>query len=52
MTRSEVTALPRRRTLTARQADLLNRLEQLFLAEGFGDFTLDDLAAQIGRAHV
>lgn len=47
MARSELTALPRRRTLTARQADLLNRLEELFLAEGFGAFTLDDLAARM-----
>jgi len=35
-------ARSRRRTLTARQSDLLNRLEQLFLAEGFATFTLDD----------
>ncbi|QUQ69427.1 TetR/AcrR family transcriptional regulator [Kutzneria sp. CA-103260] len=47
MTRSEVSARPSRRTLTARQSDLLNRLEQLFLAEGFGAFTLDDLAARM-----
>lgn len=47
MTRSEVSAMTRRRTLTARQADLLNRLEELFLADGFAAFTLDDLAARM-----
>ena len=47
MTRAEVTALPRRRQLTARQSDLLNRLEELFLADGFAAFTLDDLAARM-----
>jgi AcrR family transcriptional regulator len=32
---------------TARQSDLLNRLEALFLAEGFAHFTLDELAARL-----
>lgn len=35
------------RALTTRQAELLGRLEALFLAEGFGHFTLDDLAARL-----
>jgi AcrR family transcriptional regulator len=33
--------------LTRRQAELLDQLEQLFLAEGFGRFTLDDLAVRL-----
>ncbi|HEV7906714.1 MAG TPA: TetR/AcrR family transcriptional regulator [Pseudonocardiaceae bacterium] len=33
-----------RRPATARQTELLGRLEELFLAEGFAHFTLDDLA--------
>lgn len=37
----------RRGTPTARQADLLDRLEQLFLADGFAEFTLDGLAARL-----
>lgn len=37
-----------RRQPTARQRALLEQLEQLFLAEGFVDFTLEDLA---GRLH-
>ncbi|MEU7524967.1 TetR/AcrR family transcriptional regulator [Saccharothrix sp. NPDC042600] len=36
-----------RRPLTPRQVDLLGRLEQLVLAEGFAHFTLDDLAARL-----
>ena len=32
---------------TARQQALLSELEALFLAEGFADFTLDDLAARL-----
>ncbi|WP_253777996.1 TetR/AcrR family transcriptional regulator [Goodfellowiella coeruleoviolacea] len=35
------------RAPTARQVDLLNRLEALFLAEGFAHFTLDELAARL-----
>ncbi|TWP50002.1 TetR/AcrR family transcriptional regulator [Lentzea tibetensis] len=35
------------RGLTTRQAELLTRLEALFLAEGFAHFTLDDLAARL-----
>lgn len=37
----------RRRTPTARQAELLDRLEALFLAEGFANLTLDELAARL-----
>jgi AcrR family transcriptional regulator len=37
---------PRGRQLTARQRVLLAELEELFLAEGFVQFTLDDLAAK------
>src|SRR5919112_3037781 len=33
--------------LTRRQAQLLDQLEQLFLAEGFSRFTLDDLAVRL-----
>jgi AcrR family transcriptional regulator len=33
--------------LTRRQAELLDQLEQLFLAEGFSRFTLDDLAVRL-----
>jgi AcrR family transcriptional regulator len=36
------------RALTQRQAELLTRLEALFLTEGFGHLTLDDIA---GRLH-
>lgn len=39
--------LARRSGYTARQAELLDRLEALFLAEGFARFTLDDLAAAL-----
>lgn len=39
-------AAPGRRT-SARQAELLDRLRDLFLAEGFAHFTLDDLAARL-----
>ncbi len=35
------------RVLTARQAQLLDQLEELFLAEGFAGFTLDDLAERL-----
>lgn len=38
-------AAPRR--MTARQQKLLAELEDLFLAKGFAEFTLDDLAAQL-----
>jgi AcrR family transcriptional regulator len=41
---SMATARPRR---TRRQAELLDRLLSLFLAEGFSRFTLDDLAAEL-----
>ena len=33
--------------LTRRQAELLDQLEELFLAEGFARFTLDDLALRL-----
>ena len=40
------TAVPSAATgLTRRQAELLDQLEELFLAEGFARFTLEDLAA-------
>ncbi|WP_448641754.1 TetR/AcrR family transcriptional regulator [Geodermatophilus sp. URMC 63] len=35
------------RQLTARQAQLLDQLEELFLAEGFARFTLEDLAVRL-----
>ncbi len=35
------------RRLTARQAQLLDQLEELFLAEGFAGFTLEDLAVRL-----
>ena len=34
-------------TLTRRQAELLDQLEELFLVEGFSRFTLDDLALRL-----
>lgn len=37
----------RGRGLTGRQAQLFDQLVDLFLAEGFADFTLDDLAARL-----
>src|SRR5918997_1456031 len=33
--------------LTRRQAQLLDQLEELFLAEGFARFTLEDLAVRL-----
>ncbi|MFD6073446.1 TetR/AcrR family transcriptional regulator, partial [Amycolatopsis lurida] len=36
-----------RRQPTARQRALLSELEAVFLAEGFSQFTLDDLAARL-----
>jgi AcrR family transcriptional regulator len=41
------TALDDAAGLTRRQAELLDQLEQLFLAEGFSRFTLDDLAVRL-----
>jgi len=38
---------PRRQAPTARQAELLDRLERLFLAEGFAHLTLDELASRL-----
>ncbi|GAB3283221.1 TetR/AcrR family transcriptional regulator [Parasphingorhabdus pacifica] len=37
----------RSRPVSARRAELLDRLRDLFLAEGFAHFTLDDLAARL-----
>lgn len=39
--------LSRRRPVNARRAELLDRLRDLFLAEGFAHFTLDELAARL-----
>ncbi|MGP4021082.1 TetR/AcrR family transcriptional regulator [Saccharopolyspora sp. 5N708] len=41
------TSQGRRRPVNARRAELLDRLRDLFLAEGFAHFTLDDLAARL-----
>ena len=42
------TAVPSAATgLTRRQAELLDQLEELFLAEGFARFTLEDLAVRL-----
>ena len=41
------TAPPADTGLTRRQAELLDQLEALFLAEGFARFTLDDLALRL-----
>ena len=44
-----MTAAPRsgEATLTRRQAELLDQLEELFLSDGFAQFTLDDLAVRL-----
>ncbi|KAA2262992.1 TetR/AcrR family transcriptional regulator [Solihabitans fulvus] len=51
MTATELPAQPRGRVRraapTARQAELLGRLEDLFLGEGFAHLTLDDLASRL-----
>src|SRR4051812_27957338 len=41
------TALGDAAGLTRRQAELLDQLEQIFLAEGFSRFTLEDLAVRL-----
>jgi len=41
------TARPGEAALTRRQAELLDQLEEMFLAEGFARFTLDDLALRL-----
>ncbi len=41
------TGSSRRRPAAARRADLLDRLRELFLQEGFAHFTLNDLAARL-----
>ena len=46
-TPSTTTAPPADTGLTRRQAELLDQLEALFLAEGFARFTLDDLALRL-----
>lgn len=40
-------ARPGRRQAASRRAELLDRLRDLFLAEGFAHFTLDELAARM-----
>jgi AcrR family transcriptional regulator len=40
-------AVPAETALTRRQAELLDQLEELFLAEGFVRFTLEDLALRL-----
>ncbi|WP_241901556.1 TetR/AcrR family transcriptional regulator [Nocardioides houyundeii] len=42
-----MTPVASRRRRTARQQDLLARLVELMTAEGFAEFTLDDLAARL-----
>src|SRR5947199_3271301 len=44
--RQQARRVPQDRQLTNRQSALLAELEELFLAEGFVRFTLDDLAAK------
>jgi hypothetical protein len=41
------TALDESAGLTRRQAEILDQLERLFLAEGFARFTLEDLAVRL-----
>jgi AcrR family transcriptional regulator len=41
------TSVPTGARMTRRQAELLDQLEQLFLAEGFARFTLEDLAVRL-----
>jgi len=47
MTRTVATSDAGSVRLTRRQAELLDQLEGVFLAEGFGRFTLDDLALRL-----
>ncbi|MDA3648209.1 TetR/AcrR family transcriptional regulator [Saccharopolyspora indica] len=42
-----MTTSPSRRPANARRAELLDQLRDLFLAEGFAHFTLDDLVARL-----
>ena len=44
---SMTTVAPADAALTRRQAELLDQLEELFLAEGFARFTLEDLALRL-----
>src|SRR3954451_16630929 len=47
MTTTAETTAPGEAALTRRQAELLDQLEALFLAEGFARFTLEDLAVRL-----
>jgi len=47
MSSSSGSVQPVEAALTRRQAELLDQLEELFLAEGFARFTLDDLALRL-----
>jgi AcrR family transcriptional regulator len=47
MTTTAAVPLPGESALTRRQAELLDQLEAVFLAEGFGRFTLEDLAVRL-----
>jgi AcrR family transcriptional regulator len=47
MTTTAAVPPPGESTLTRRQAELLDQLEAVFLAEGFGRFTLEDLAVRL-----
>src|SRR3954451_12139473 len=47
MTTSTVRPSAEDATMTRRQAQLLDQLEELFLADGFARFTLDDLALRL-----
>jgi AcrR family transcriptional regulator len=46
-TRTAAMTAPDEAALTRRQAELLDQLEALFLAEGFARFTLEDLAVRL-----
>src|SRR5215218_11007849 len=47
MAMTGTTVAPAEAALTRRQAELLDQLEELFLAEGFTRFTLEDLALRL-----
>ncbi|PWW22151.1 TetR family transcriptional regulator [Geodermatophilus normandii] len=47
MTTTEIVGGTGERRLTARQAQLLDQLTEVFLAEGFAGFTLEDLAVRL-----
>jgi AcrR family transcriptional regulator len=46
-TTTSIGAVSTEAALTRRQAELLDQLEELFLAEGFAGFTLEDLAVRL-----